>query len=251
MFKKSVLGLFGFLFTALAFAGQMSFQTPTPTTGTGNWVLSNSPTLVTPNIGAATGTSLNVSTSITGQTFNITSGAGIGSLSGNGQMLMGASTTGGLQMAGQGSTNDIAIYNKNISLIMSTPTGTTDLSLVGSFTSKHLLGNSSTPTIAAGTGAGTTPTVSVSGNDTDMQVTITTGTTPAGSNATIATITYNATFGTTPHPTFSPANANSAALTGTTGIFLDGASATTYTIKSGATALTASTTYLFNVHTMN
>lgn len=116
--------------------------------------------------------------------------------------------------------------------------------------SKHLVGNSSTPTIAAGAGAGTSPTVAVAGNDTAMQVTVTTGTLPTGAGATIATVTYNTAFGATPHPLWSVANANAALLNGASMVSVDGASTTTFTIIAGTTGLTASTVYKWNVHTI-
>jgi hypothetical protein len=120
----------------------------------------------------------------------------------------------------------------------------------GTVSSVHLKGISSTPTILAGVGAGTSPTVSVSGNDTSMQVTITTGASPTGSGATIATVTYNTAFSATPHPIWSAANVNAAALNGANNISIDGASSNTFALIAGSTGLTASTTYKFNVITI-
>lgn len=127
----------------------------------------------------------------------------------------------------------------------------TQVNVTGDVRSSHVIGSTSTPTATPGTGAGTGGTVTAVGNDTDMQVTIVTGTTPTGSNAIIGTITYNKTFTSTPHPTFSPANATADTLSGATGVFMDGASTSTFTISSGATGLLASTTYKFNIHTLN
>jgi hypothetical protein len=102
-----------------------------------------------------------------------------------------------------------------------------------------------TPTAVAGTGAGTTPTITISGNEVSHSVTVITGTGPAGTNATIATISMPSTV--TGKPVFSPANAATALLYGLTMVYMDSADAG-YVIKSGTTALTATTTYKWNVH---
>lgn len=111
----------------------------------------------------------------------------------------------------------------------------------------HIEGSGTSPTIVAGVGAGTSPTVSVTGNDFSHQVTVITGTLPTGTNAVVATITFASAFSGTPRPVFSSANAATATLSGVSMVFMDGASSTTYTITSGVTALTAATTYKFNV----
>lgn len=76
-----------------------------------------------------------------------------------------------------------------------------DVTGTGRYTSdvtmRHLIGGSSTPTIAAGVGAGTSPTVSLSGTDMGGAITITTGTSPTAASI-IATITFNATYSATP-----------------------------------------------------
>lgn len=109
------------------------------------------------------------------------------------------------------------------------------------------------PTIAAGTGAGTSPTLSVSATSTDgrMNITVTTGTLPTLS-ASVFTVTFNQTWGSVPVVTFSPANNNAASLTGVSMVFMDaGASTTTFICTAGTTALTAATTYVWNVHCSN
>jgi hypothetical protein len=104
-----------------------------------------------------------------------------------------------------------------------------------------------TPTISAGAGAGTSPTVSVTGSDRYMKVSITTGTIPTLS-ATVATIIFNKTFGSSPSVIFSAANANAATLNGVNMVYMDaGGSSTQFVITSGTTALTAATTYVWNV----
>ncbi len=123
---------------------------------------------------------------------------------------------------------------------------------IGAIFGQHHHGlNTAAPTIAAGTGAGTTPTVSVAGNDTAMLVTVTTGTTPTAS-ATVVTITYNATWAAVPKPILMPANAASAALSGTASVFITQGSTTTTTfvLTVGSAALSAATTYAWTVHSL-
>jgi len=139
------------------------------------------------------------------------------------------------------STNNSGSYTDIMSLDNSS-----NLALLNTISVKHIIGSSSAPTIAAGTGAGTSPTVSVSGNDLAHKVTITTGTSPTAS-ATVATITFNVAYGAAPKIILTPVNSAAAALSGTTQIYVDDASTTTtvYVIKVGSGGLTASTTYLF------
>lgn len=113
----------------------------------------------------------------------------------------------------------------------------------------HSIYRSNTPGIAAGTGAGTSPTVSISGTDVDGDVTVTTGTTPSGTNATIATITFASAYSYPNHvyPIITPANAITAALSGTSMIYSTGGTST-WVITSGTLALTAATTYVWHYH---
>lgn len=118
---------------------------------------------------------------------------------------------------------------------------------------KHLDGTTSAPSIAAGVGAGTTPTVSLGTNSNDIAgiINITTGTTPTGSNAIVATITFNTAYVTAPFVTLTPANRNAQALTGSTVVLVpaagqtNGTTTTAFIIESGATALSASTAYIW------
>lgn len=105
-----------------------------------------------------------------------------------------------------------------------------------------------TPTVAAGAGAGTSPTVAITGTDVSGVLTITTGTSPTGSNATIATITFSGAYGSAPKSVqLTPAGATSAALSGATAPYVDASSISTtvWVLKSGSTALAASTTHKF------
>ena len=98
---------------------------------------------------------------------------------------------------------------------------------------------------AFGTGAGTSPSGSVVGSDIGGQISVTTGTAPAPSSP-ILTITLASAI----LPAFYmvnliPANANAAALTGASQVYMS-ISSGTLVLTSGATALTAATTYLWN-----
>ncbi|MFA6087414.1 beta strand repeat-containing protein [Mucilaginibacter sp.] len=104
-----------------------------------------------------------------------------------------------------------------------------------------------TPTILAGAGAGTAPTVSVTTNGKGLQVTVTTGTLPTGTNATIATVTLANALSYTPYPVFAPANGATALLNGASMVYMTSTGTANVTITSGTTALVAATTYVFNI----
>lgn len=145
------------------------------------------------------------------------------------------------------STNNSGAYTDLMSLDNSS-----NLALLNTVSTKHIIGSSGTPTIAAGTGAGTSPTVSVSGTDMSGIVNVTTGTTPTGSNAIVGTITFNTAYGSAPKGVvLTPANTNSAALATTTQVFVpangqtNGTTTTTFVVESNGTALAASTAYIW------
>lgn len=117
------------------------------------------------------------------------------------------------------------------------------LDVAGNVEMRHLIGNTGTPSIAAGAGAGTTPTVTLS-NATDMSgiVNVTTGTIPTGTNAVVATITFETAYGHAPNVVLYPNNANTAILSGVSMVYTT-STTTTFVITSGTTALTASTAY--------
>lgn len=104
-----------------------------------------------------------------------------------------------------------------------------------------------TPTIVAGTGAGTSPTVSVTSNGRGLQVTVTTGTLPTGTNATVATVTLANALTYTPIPVFSSGSASTSLLNGASMIYMTSSGTSNVTITSGTTALTAATTYVWNI----
>jgi hypothetical protein len=121
--------------------------------------------------------------------------------------------------------------------------------IYGTFiTATHQIAGGAAPSVAAGTGAGTSPTISIAGHDTDFAVTLTTGTLPAGTNATIFTATFGTAYGSAPYVYVTPANANAATLM--TAVLAPYATSTTTTmaLNSGTTAITAATQYIWNVH---
>lgn len=139
-------------------------------------------------------------------------------------------------------TNAYSIYANGNSFIngnLSSPTNS-----VATFS--HFVGNSSTPTIAAGTGAGTGPTVSITGTDQDGVISVTAGTTP-GTSATVATITFSLAFPTNTFPVLTPANSNAALLSGVTMVYTTGTT-TNFTITSGTSALTSTLQYKWYYH---
>lgn len=112
----------------------------------------------------------------------------------------------------------------------------------------HIIGNGVAPTIAANAGAGTGGTASITGSDIAGQITVGAGTLPTAA-VVAATITFNSAYASTPVVVLTPANAVTALLGGVTGIFLSSTTAG-FTLTAGATALSGSTTYLWNYMVM-
>ena len=104
----------------------------------------------------------------------------------------------------------------------------------------------SAPTAAAGPGAGTGPTVSLNANDNDVSgyVSVTPGASPAAS-AIVATVTFGSTYATLAKCSLWPANAAASALSGAQKAFVPVPTTTAFAIDSGATALVASTLYVW------
>jgi hypothetical protein len=117
-------------------------------------------------------------------------------------------------------------------------------------TAGHFGGNtvSNAIGVVAGTGAGTSPTITLAANSTDVggQISVHVGTSPAASNATLVTINWNFGYNTVgPFWILEPANANAAALSGATQVYVTG-TGNSAQIVVGSTALTAATTYIWN-----
>jgi hypothetical protein len=129
--------------------------------------------------------------------------------------------------------------------------GTTAANSLGSLKASQLIGGSAIPTIAAGTGAGTTPTIALATGSSNLagQISVTVGTAPAGANAAIVTATLGGAYAFTnpPFVVLTPANPAAAALSGSGGtqIYVT-STTTTFTLNSGANALTAAAQYVFN-----
>ena len=104
----------------------------------------------------------------------------------------------------------------------------------------HLVTGGVTPTITAGSAACTTPAVSVSGNDTSGTITITTGSSCATIGS-LATITFNVPFGSTPRIMLTAGNADSTNLR----LYNGSATTTSFTVDT-ATIPSDATSYKFN-----
>lgn len=150
-------------------------------------------------------------------------------------------STSKMQIATASSGHSIEFLTAN-SVSAMTLDSSQNMSLVGNATLKHLIGGSTAPTIAAGTGAGTGPTVSVS-NATDLSgiINVTTGALPTAA-ATVVTITFNVGYGVAPNIQLFPGNAETALLSGVTMVFVT-STTTTFVITAGSTGLVAATAY--------
>lgn len=203
-----------------------------PGTGNQTITIANSTGVKTIQIG--TGASANVITIGTTQTSGSIT---LGGAQTNGSLVLGSitNTTGNTTING-GTGNG---SNSN---------GTVDITAL-STRLKHIVGTSTAPTIAAGTGAGTTPTVALT-NATDLsgRVDVTTGTLPVAAS-TVVTITFNTAYGQAPNILLTPANAATALLSGITMVFVT-STTTTFVITAGSTGLVAATAYRWFFHVL-
>lgn len=122
---------------------------------------------------------------------------------------------------------------------------TSAVAVAGDITFTHAYSNTGVPGNSAGTGAGNSPTFTFTGSDCRMQLSLTTGTSPAGAGATIFSVTFASPFPSTPVVLFSPLNANAAALTGAGAPYVSPLSTSSFNFVAGTTSLTASTTYVW------
>jgi len=158
----------------------------------------------------------------------------------------GATISGNTLTLGYATGSNPGILSTGTQTIAGTKTATGIWSFTANGTGINLIfGNSSVPGIAAGGGAGTSPTISINGTNVGGQVFVTIGTTPSGSNAIIATITFAGSSGYTNQPfiTLTPANSATALLSGVTMVYASTASPLSWTINAGTTALTPATQY--------
>jgi len=120
-------------------------------------------------------------------------------------------------------------------------------SLVNYLKSKFPFRTTSTPTITAGAGLGTGGSVSILvGNDNNMTVSVTIGTTPA-SAATVAEITYGTPKTAAPSVVWSPANSNASLLSGPNQVIIFSLSAAVIRITAGGNALIPGANYQWSL----
>jgi hypothetical protein len=116
-------------------------------------------------------------------------------------------------------------------------------------TQKHFTSLQSYTSVVAGAGAGTSPTLTVTGGDVSGTITLTSGTTPA-SGGTILTLTFLNAYGASPPVVLTPGNSAAAALSGAANPYVT-TSTTAFIFTAGATALAASTSYVWYYHVLN
>lgn len=108
--------------------------------------------------------------------------------------------------------------------------------------------NIASATVTAGTGAGTGATTSQGGSFQDGNIAVTTGTLPTAAG-TVVTVTFSGfAFPTNGYVTITPANALTAALSGTTMVYAGASATNSFSIKAGSVGLTAASVYSWNYH---
>jgi len=120
-------------------------------------------------------------------------------------------------------------------------------SVLDTIATSHLIGQSSAPTIAAGTGAGTSPSVSIVTNSTDLagEILVRTGTTPTA-NGDIVTVTFNKNYTRPPQVVLTPSTGLAAAHAAL--VYIKSTSGSTFVVTDTVTALTASQVYRWKYH---
>jgi hypothetical protein len=180
MFKKILaVMLISCNATALGFMYSPSVSLPvsvlnggtgvTTSTGSGSAVLSVSPSLTTPSIGAATFTQINSST------------GGQPTVSSNGNAAIGSVNSKGMVLVGKGSASDITLQNNAGTTVANIPTGTTNLNVVGAITASSVSFSGGSPTVSS---CGTSPSIDSAATNGSGRVTV--GTV----SATSCTITF-------------------------------------------------------------
>jgi Head domain of trimeric autotransporter adhesin len=115
----------------------------------------------------------------------------------------------------------------------------------------QLLGSGGGTSTAAGAGAGSGPTIALTSgsNNTFGQVSVTTGSSPSASSVVVTITTTNATHPYTHDPfvILTPANAATAALTGTGQVWVT-STVNDFSINVGSSALTGANQYIWNYH---
>jgi hypothetical protein len=149
-----------------------------------------------------------------------------------------------LQM--QLSTNGLSIVGLKTGSTAPTTSGTTKMVITDangqlSFQDSESSLIKGTPTIMAGSGAGSSPTLTVTTNGKQLAISLVVGSSPAGSNATIATINLPTALSYTPFPLLSPSNGSAASLSGATAIYATSSSGNNVNLISGTTSIPSGT----------
>jgi hypothetical protein len=109
--------------------------------------------------------------------------------------------------------------------------------------------NGDASSYSAGPGEGKGGSRNFTGGDVAGKIIINTGT-GTTANAIIGTLSFTNKFGTAPFLVLTPGNANAAALSGGSAIYVS-ATVSNFTLNSGTVALAASTQYVWYYHVMN
>jgi hypothetical protein len=126
----------------------------------------------------------------------------------------------------------------------------TALTVGGNTSMYHLVGSSSVPSIARGSGLGTGASTLVTlTNATDLSgiIGVTTGTTALGTSTILATVTFTAPYVTAPNVVIYPANAAAMNLVKGQEVF-PASTASVMTINTNTAALSSGTTYSWTYH---
>ncbi len=117
------------------------------------------------------------------------------------------------------------------------------------YASNHITTNPTISSYSPGPGEGKGGSRNVSGGDVAGKIVIKTGSSTTG-NAVIGTLSFSSKYGSAPYIVLTPGNANAAALSGASAIFVN-TTVATFVLNSGSTALTPSTQYVWYYHVMN
>jgi hypothetical protein len=123
---------------------------------------------------------------------------------------------------------------------MTLKSGAQGVVFTGPVSTTHIIGTTTTPTIAAGAGAGGSPVVSVTGTDLAGNISVLSGTVPTASSV-IATVTFNKTYGSAPFCVITPTTTNTALA-----VTSDYVTTTTTTLVLNATSVALSSATQFN-----
>lgn len=144
-----------------------------------------------------------------------------------------------LWLAGNTSSSGSIVFGANADTRLHRGPWAGMLQTPGDFMLEHMHSNT-IPTVAASTGAGTSPTISITGTDHAFEVTLTQGNPTA--TGVIFTVFFQEDWVMAPHVALAPANANAAALSGTSAVYVS-TDSVSMSLHSGSTGLVAGTQY--------